>query len=114
MNSHEINPGVFKLLSVEWGNRGPNSEKAIILSLQAEDGEILSVANNWVRDQQERYNFAKKLIGEDIRYSTWQKNTYAKDWFKELEMANQVKVDSSQSEGGYFDFDNEFEDIEPI
>ena len=107
MNSYEINPGVFKLLSVEWGNRGPNSEKAIILSLQAENGEILSVANNWVRGQQDRYDFAKKLIGENIRYSTWQKNIYAKEWFKELEMAN-------QSEEDYFDFDNDFEEIEPI
>ena len=88
MNSYEVNPGIFKVIKVEWGNKGPNFEKAVIVTLKAEDGEVLSVANNWARGQQQRYDFAKTLIGKDIRYSTWQKNLYSKEWFKELELVD--------------------------
>jgi hypothetical protein len=115
MNSHEINPGTFELLSVEWGNRGPNSEKAIILSIKSENGEILSVANNWARGQQDRFNHAKKLIGKKIIYSTWNKNIYSREWFKEIEDAKKFENQSDYKYGNdYFDFDNEFEDIDPI
>jgi len=89
MNSYEANPGIFTLINVKWGNRGPNLEKAVIVTLKAEDGEILSVANNWPRGQQQRYDLAKNLIGKDIRYSTWQKNLYSKEWFDKIELASQ-------------------------
>ena len=86
MNSNEINPGIFKVIGVDWGNRGPNSEKAVIVTLVGKDEIEFSVANNWSRDQQQRYDLAKKLIGRYIRYSTWRKEIYAKTWFKELEL----------------------------
>ena len=85
-DTDEWNDGVFEVLSVDWGNQGPNSEKAVIVVLRGEDGVEFSVANNWEREQQQRYDFAKKLVGKSIRYSTWRKEIYAKTWFKELEL----------------------------
>ena len=90
----EWNEGVFEVLSVDWGNQGPNSEKAVIVVLRGEDGVEFSVANNWERGQQQRYDDAKTLIGKSIRYSTWRKEIYARNWFKELELIG-AKHDST-------------------
>ena len=87
----ETNDGVFELLDVVIGARGPNDETAVILTLKNEEGEIINVANNWARGLHQRYELALKLIGKKIRYSTWNKDIYSNEWFKEIELFDREK-----------------------
>jgi hypothetical protein len=82
----EWNSGKYKLVDVYWGNQGVKSQDAVILLLCGEDGIDFEVANNWEEGLQERFELAKLLVGHNIRYTTWRKDLYSKNWFKNIKV----------------------------
>ena len=94
----EWNPGKFKLVYAYWGHQGVKSQNAVILLLCGEDGIGFTVANNWEKGLQERFELAQLLTGRNIRYSTWRKDLYSKKWFKNIRIPHVEKGKASEFE----------------
>jgi len=76
------NPGVYTVISVDWGNKGRSNQKAVFIRLRDKNGVEFEVANNWARGLDDRFRQAKMLIGETIKYSTL--GSYGRDWFMNI------------------------------
>ena len=76
------NPGVYKVISVDWGHKGRNNQKAVFVRLRDKAGVEFEVANNWVRGLEDRFRQATMLVGETIKYSTL--GSYGRDWFMNI------------------------------
>jgi hypothetical protein len=84
---NEWNSGIYKVINVDWGVAGKNSQKAVKVDLQDENGYFSTVYNNWSRGLYERYEMTKMLENQFVRYSTW--GNYDKNrWFKNIEPIN--------------------------
>jgi hypothetical protein len=76
------NPGVYTVISVDWGNKGRSNQKAVFIRLRDKNGVEFEVANNWIRGLEERFRQATMLVGETIKYSTL--GSYGRDWFMNI------------------------------
>ena len=76
------NPGVYTVISVDWGNKGRNNQKAVFIRLRDKNGVEFEVANNWIRGLEDRFRQATMLVGETIKYSTL--GSYGRDWFMNI------------------------------
>jgi len=104
------NLGIYKVISVGWGNKGRSNQRAVFVRLRDKNGIEFEVANNWARGLEDRFKQATMLVGETIKYSTL--GSYGRDWFmnistdiSESDLSNRPKTVMKQvqtSSSGYY------------